>query len=39
MISVRAQLDETSCKAEWAGGRALHLEQLIEEAIAFVKSV
>ena len=39
MTSVRAQLDETSFKAEWTAGRALGLEQMIEEAIAFVESV
>jgi predicted ATPase/DNA-binding XRE family transcriptional regulator len=39
MASVRTQLDESSFMAVWAVGRALHLEQMIEEAIAFMESV
>jgi predicted ATPase len=39
MMAVRAQLDEASFMAEWATGHALRLEQMIEEAIAFVAPV
>jgi hypothetical protein len=39
MASVRTQLDETSFMAEWAAGRAHHLELVIDEAIAFAASV
>jgi len=39
MTSVRVQLDETSFISEWAAGQASRLEQMIEEAIAFVAPV
>ena len=39
MIAVRAQLDQASFMAEWAAGRVLRLEQMIEQAITFAAPV
>jgi hypothetical protein len=35
LAAVRAQLDQASFSSEWAAGRALRLELVIDEAIAF----
>jgi tetratricopeptide (TPR) repeat protein len=39
MASVRAQLDAASFTAAWSTGRALRLEEMIEEALAFAVPV
>jgi non-specific serine/threonine protein kinase len=39
MTLVRAQVDEATFRSEWAAGQAFCLEQMIEEAIAFVARV
>jgi len=38
MTAVRTQLDEAVFRSEWSAGHTLPLEQMIEEAIAFVAS-